>query len=201
MSTAYQPVVAEYADLFWWKTTQTLTSITAGAAGNFARDVVKTLPNAYFVFVAWRGCSNYDGAIQMRAVIGAAGGAAATAIYTPVVPNNFEVMVKRNNKIPMMDLPMPQACLCSTGYRAGQQVPIPIIFPPLTTFNFEIYNTAPVQFTTLASGGSNVSLRVDFGLFGYNVLTDKLSKFLNEWPELYGKAMSTLTGMSRPAQF
>lgn len=195
MSTVYQPVPSDIADLFWWKTRQTLTSITVGNAGQLGNDNIKTLNNAFFVFVGWRGCSNYDGAVQMRAVVGAPAGAAATAIFTPVVPNNFEVMVKRNNRYQMMDQPLTQAQLCSTAYRAGQQVPIPIIYPPLTTFQFTIYATAPVLFT-LVDGATQKNLVVDFGMMGYNVPTNKLPAFIAEWPALYRKAMIDLTGMN-----
>ncbi len=187
----YQPVLSDVADLYWWKTTQNLTSITLGAVGNYGTDQVKIKPDAFFVHCAWRGATNYDGAVQLRAVIGA-GPAAATALYTPNVPNNFEVMVKRNNRFQMMDQPMPQAAICSTGYRAGQQVPIPIIYPPLTMFNFELWNVAPVQFT-LANQSTALNLRVDFGLFGYNVPKDNLGIFIGAWPEYYGRAMRELT--------
>lgn len=195
METTYQPVISDVADLYTWKTTQTLTSITVGAAGQFASDTVKTLSNSFFVFVAFRGCSSYDAAIQMRAVIGAPAGAAATAIYPCAVPNNFEVMVRRNNRFNMMDQPMPQAALCSTGYRAGQQVPIPVIYPPATTFNFTLFNTAPVIFTAV-DGTTAIGNRIDFGMFGYNVPLANKDIFLNQWPAIYGKAMAQLTGIT-----
>lgn len=190
----YQPVLADVGDLYWWKTRQTLTSITPGATGFKATDNIKTLADKYFVFVAWRGCSSYDGAVQMRAVVGAPAGAAATAIFTPVVPNNFSVVVRRG-KIQMMDQPMQQAQICSTGYRAGQQVPIPIIYPPLTSFQYTIFATAPVLFT-LVDGTTQKNIVVDFGMFGYNVPSNKLSLFLNEWPALYAKAMNRLTALN-----
>ncbi len=190
-----QPVVSDVADLFWWKTRQTLTSIVVGNAGQQASDVVKLLPNAFFVFVAFRGSSNYDSVTQLRAVIGAPAGAAATALYPVNVPNNFEVMVKRNNRFALMDEPMPQACIASTGYRAGNQLPFPIIYPPATTFNFTIYNTAPVVLTQV-DGTTTINNTVDFGMFGYNVPEGNLRTFLSQWPALHGKAMRTLTGIT-----
>lgn len=193
-SGPYQPVPSDVADLFWWKTRQTLTSITVGASGQLANDNIKTLNDKFFVFVGYRGSSNYDGAVQMRAIVGAPAGAAATAIYTPVIPNNFEALVKRG-KFPMMDQPMPQAVICSTGYRAGMQIPFPIIYPPLTTFQITIYATAPVLFT-LVNGSTQKNLIVDFGLMGYNVPTNKLAAFLGEWPALYRKAITSLTGVN-----
>lgn len=195
--TTYQPVLSDIADLFTWKTTQTLTTNVVGTSGQFGTDQVKTLPNSYFVFCAFRGWTNYDGVVGMRAVIGAVAGAAATALYPANVPNNFEVMVKRNNRFAMMDQPMPQACIASTGYRAGQQVPYPVIYPPATTFNFTIYNTAP-QLMVQADGSTAINLRVDFGMAGYNVLKENLPIFLGQWPALYGKAIDVLTSIRGP---
>lgn len=194
MSTVYQPVVSDVADLFTWKTIQTLTTNVVGTSGQFGTDQIKTLDNSCFVFVAFRGSTNYDPVQQLRAVVGA-GPAAATALYPAAVPNNFEVMVKRNNRFQMMDQPMPQAAIASSGYRAGQQVPIPVIYPPNTTFNFTIYHTAEVLFTQ-SNGSTAINLRVDFGLFGYNVLRSNMAEFLGQWPELYGKAIEELTRIS-----
>lgn len=195
MSTTYQPVLSDIADLYWWKTTNTLTTNVVGTAGQFATNQVKTKPDSVFCFVAWRGVTNYDAVTQLRASIGA-GPAAATGLYPAIVPNNFEVMVRRNNRFAMMDQPMPQAAICSNGYRAGQQVPVPIVYPPSTMFNFEVYHTAEVLFLTAA--GVAKDLRVDFGLFGYNVPCNKLDTFLGSWPELYGLAMRELTGIQLP---
>ncbi len=191
MATVYQPVVSDIADLFTWKASATIASNVAGA--NSATSQVKTLPNAFFCFVAWRGSTNYDAIVELRASVGA-GPAAATALFPAAVPSNFEAMVKRNNRFSMMDAPMPQASLCSSGYRAGNQVPIPVLYPPATTFNFELFNTAETLFLTAA--GVAIDLRIDFGLFGYNVPSDNLGVFLNSWPELYGKALNQLTSIS-----
>jgi hypothetical protein len=188
-----QPVLSDVADLFWWKTTKTIASNSPINSANVATDQVKLLPNAFFCFVAWRGSTNYDSVTQLRASIGA-GPASATGLYPAAIPNNFEAMVKRNNRFSMMDQPMPQAALCSSGYRAGQQVPIPILYPPATTFNFTLFNTAETLF--LNAAGAAIDLRIDFGLFGYNVLSSNLSIFTNSWPALYAKAMKTLTGIA-----
>ena len=194
METVYQPVLSDIADLFTWKVTKTIASNVVGA--NSATDQVKLLSNSFFCFVAWRGSTNYDSVTELRAVIGA-GPAAATALYPAAVPNNFEALVKRNNRFNMMDQPMPQAALCSTGYRAGQQVPLPIIYPPATTFNFTLFNTAETLLTA-ADQATPIDLRIDFGLFGYNILAQNLGIFVNSWPALYGKAMAELTGISMP---
>ncbi len=190
-----QPVLSDVADLFWWKTTKTIASNSSVNNANVAYDQVKLLANSYFVFVAWRGSTNYDPTVELRASVGA-GPAAATGLYGAVVPNNFEALVKRNNRFNMMDQPMPQAALSSSGYRAGQQVPIPVIYPCATTFNFTLFNTAETLF--LNADGSAKDLRIDFGLFGYNVPQGNLGIFLNSWPALYGKAMAVLTGIKQP---
>lgn len=193
MSTTYQPVVSDIADLYWWKATATIASNVATASANLATAQVKTKPDAFFCFIAWRGVTNYDPIVQLRASVGA-GPAAATGLYQAAVPSNFEALVKRNNRFHMMDQPMPQAALASTGYRAGQQVPIPVLYPPSTTFNFELYNTAETLFLTAA--GVAIPMRIDFGLVGYNIQTSNLPIFLNSWPELYGLALNELTSVS-----
>lgn len=191
MSTVYQPVVSDIADLFTWKVNATIASNVV--PNNQATAQIKTQPNCFFCFVAWRGSTNYDPVVQLRASVGA-GPASATGLYPAAVPNNFEAMVKRNNRYSMMDLPMPQAALASSGYRAGNQVPLPILYPPATTFNFDLYNTAEVLL--LNAAGAAIDLRIDFGLFGYNIKNDNLAIFLNSWPELYGKALNQLTSIS-----
>ncbi len=196
MATTYQPCVSDVADLYWWKSSKTFTSNVAGAAGQSASDQIKIRSDAYFCLVAWRGVSNYDSAVQLRALIGAAAGTATTGIYSPAVPNNFEAQVKRNNRQWMMDAPMPQAALCSSGYRSGQQVPWPILYTPSTMFNYYLYNTAEVMFLNVA--GAQIDLRVDFGMFGYNIPAKNVKVFLASWPELYGRAMRELTSIPIP---
>lgn len=191
MSTLCQPVVSDVADLYFWKSAQEIASNSPVNGANQRSAQIKLLPNACFVFVAWRGNTNYDAGVELRAEVGA-GPAAASAIYPAVVPNNFKAFVKRNNRFNMMDKPCPQGVLCSTGYRAGQQVPIPIVYPPATTFNITLYNTAPTIFT-LADQTTPIPLKIQFGLFGYNVPLEKLNVFLKSWPEYYAAALSELT--------
>lgn len=196
MSTTVQPAVSDIADLFTWKTTATIASNDPTANANHSSAQIKILGNAFFCFMAWRGSTNYDpiaGEFKQTHV-----NSGNPALYSPaVVPNNFSVMVKRNNRFNMMTEPMPQGALCSTGYKAGNQVPWPVLYPPNTTFNIDLYNNAPVLL--LASNESTaVNMRIDFGMFGYNVPVANLQIFLDAWPELYKQALETLTSVKLP---
>lgn len=191
---AFQPVLSDVADLFTWKVTSTIPSNVV--PNNVATGQVKLLPNAFFCFMAFRGSTNYDSVTELRAVVGA-GPAAATALFPAAVPNNFEVLVKRNQRFNMMDQPMPQAAIASAGYRAGNQVPYPVIYPPATTFNFTLFNTAETLLTE-SDVETAIDLRIDFGLFGYNIPAPNLGVFINSWPMFYGRAMNELTGISMP---
>lgn len=197
MSTIIQPVMSDVADLFWWKATFNFTSNVPNATGQSGTAQIKLDSKDYFVLVAWRGVSSYDPACQLRALVGASPGAAATGIYPAAVPNNFEAQVRKNNREWLMEAPMPQAALCSTGYRAGAAVPWPIIYSPSTMFNYYVYCTAETMFTTVA--GVARPCRVDFGMFGYNVPASQYALFMQSWPELYGRAMRSLSSLQPPS--
>lgn len=189
-----QPVVSDIADLFTWKTVSTIASNSSVNNANRESTQIKILGNAFFCFVAWRGSTNYDPIAGQFNIADPA----AFALVTPaVVPNNFAAFVRRNNRFNMMDQPMPQGALCSTGYRAGTQVPWPILYPPNTTFNIDLFNTAQTVLTE-SDQTTVIPMRIDFGLFGYNVPVANLRIFLDGFPEFYGKALAELTSVSLP---
>jgi hypothetical protein len=195
-SSPLQPVVSDIADIFTWKTTKSIASNSTTNNANHASDQVKVLGNAFFCFVAWRGSTNYDSIAGQFKATGINSG--NYRLYSPaIVPNNFTALVKRNNRFSMMDQAMPQGALCSSGYLAGNQVPWPVLYPPNTVFNIDLYNTAPVVLTA-TNQSTVIPLRIDFGLFGYNVPLANLRIFLDSWPELYGKAINVLTKISLP---
>lgn len=185
-----QPVVSDVADLFTWKATAQIASNNPVGGANKASSQVQILGNSFFCFMAFRGATNYD-AVAGEFITDDI----TVALYSPaLVPNHFEVMVKRANRFPLFDHPCPQGVLCSTGYRAGNEIPLPILYPPLTTFNIDLYNITPV---VLREGDQTTvkPLRIDFGLFGYNVPVENLQLFLDCWPALAGKAMAELTSI------
>lgn len=196
MNNNLQPAVSDVADLFTWKTTATIASNASAANANHASAQIKILGNSLFCFVAWRGSTNYDPiAGEFRTDDVDSGN---PHLYSPaVVPNNFSAMVRRDNRFAMMDQPMPQGALCSTGYRAGNQVPWPVLYPPNTTFNIDLYNNAPVVLTNTSH--VVIPMRIDFGLFGYNVPVANLQVFIDSWPALCGKALQSLTSIRLPS--
>jgi hypothetical protein len=191
-----QPVPSSTADLFNWESQPAaLTSNVVGNAGQKVSDRLQVDSDRFFVLSAYLGSTNYDASAgEFIAVVGASPGAAARALVTPpFVPNNFEVMIRQNNDTDMMGVPMPQACLCANGYRAGAQFPIPTIYAPMTCFDFDFYNVAPTLLT-LADNTTAVNLQITFGLFGYFVPIEKLAAFLTSYDAYYMAAQQQLAG-------
>jgi len=193
-----QPVVSNVADFYTWKTTVNIASNSVASNANKSTAQFQVQPDAFFVFMGWRGSTNYDsvGGEFTTANV-------ATALHAPArVPSYFEVMVKRDNVYNMMPNPMPQGALASYGYAAGAQIPWPIIYAPLMRFNFEFYNVSPFILTE-HDQSTVIPLRIDFGLFGYNVQSGAIGTFLQAWPSLWnvfksypnlGDALSCLSG-------
>jgi len=174
------PQVSNVCDFYTWKSVQSIASNDPAANANMAVDQFQVQADRFFVFMAWRGVTNYDalaGEFESANV--------ARALYNPaVVPSYFEVMVKRDDDYNMMTYPMPQGALASYGYAAGAQVPWPIIYAPLTRFYFEFYNVSPFVMTE-HDQSTVIPLRIDFGLYGYSVASENLSTFLKSWPSLW----------------
>lgn len=174
-----QPVISNVADAFTWKVTSTIASNSPVNNANRATAQLQILPDSFFCLMAWRGSTNYDNV----------GGEFITddisvALYAPArVPNYFDVMVKRASTYNMMQQPMPQAALASSGYAAGATLPWPILYAPSTTFYFEFFNTAPVILTE-ADQTTPIPLRIDFGMFGYNIPANNITAFLKSWPSI-----------------
>ena len=187
-----QPVSSPYADLYVWKTVNTIPSnLTANSANKVSANF-QILGDSFFCLMAFLGSTNYD---QMAGEFTATGinGGNPVLYSDPRIPNNFEVFIKYNGQINMMGSPVPQACICSNGYFDGQQLPYPLLFPPMSTFNFDFFNVAPTLFyqtqnTTL------IPLTINFGLYGYNVPVENLSQFLASWP-----AMQEIAAAGQPA--
>lgn len=183
-----QPVVSLYADLFNWKSVVTIASNVTTANANRATDRLQLQSDAFFVLLAFLGTTNYDPvAGDFIATIGAgpSGTATRTLVSNAVVPNNFEVMIKLNGDIDLMGAPMPQACIASNGYFAGNQLPYPVILPPMTTFDFTFYNVAQTILTTVDQS-TVIPLSISFGLLGVFVPSINLDKYLAAWPS-YGR--------------
>ncbi len=175
---SFQPIPSNTADLFKWESQVVLTSNVVGNVNQKATDRVQVDSDRFFVLTGFLGSTNYDQcAGDFIALIGAGPAAARTLVSPPFVPNNFEVMIRYNSDEAMMGVPMPQACLCSNGYRAGQVLPYPDIYAPMTTFDFEFYSTRPTVLT-LADKATPINLEITFALDGYFVPIERLNAFL-----------------------
>jgi len=175
-----QPVVSNVADFFHWKIpTVTIPSNDPAANANRRVAQFQVQADSFFCLMAWRGVTNYDQVAGEFITQDT-----AVALYGPAkVPNNFEVMIKRNSIYNLSPIPIPQGVLCSYGYGAGAQLPWPILYSPLTRFDFEFYNTAAVLLTA-ADQETAIDLRIDFSLFGYNIPAANIGPFLQAWPAL-----------------
>ncbi len=176
-----QPVSTSVADLFYWETQVSLASNVVGATGNTAKANFQIANDRCFLLTAFMGSTNYDNvAGDFIASIGAGPAPARTLISPPFAPNNFTVEVKYNNRNYFFGSPMPQACLCSNGYRSGLQLPFPVILPAMSNFEFTFRNTA--RTLQLNGDDSARALEVSFGLYGYFVLNAGLEDFLAQFP-------------------
>lgn len=183
-----QPSPSSTTDLFFWETQATIAAI-----GGTAADRVQVDSDRFFVLMAFLGSTNYDNvAGDFIAVIGAGPAAARTLVSPPFVANNFEVMIRHNSDNDMMGIAMPQACICANGYRAGQQMPFPTIYAPMTTFEFDFTNVAQVLQTEGA--GTARPLQITFGLYGYFVPIERMSAFLQSYRAYQLRAQNSLAG-------
>ncbi len=197
MSLTVQPVSPVYADIFDWKSTKTLTSNVVGAAGNVIAEQLRLDSDKCFCLMAFLGVTNYDAvAGDFIAIIGAGPAAARTLVSPPTIPNNFEVTIKYNGDYDMMGAPMPQGCLCSNGYYGALQLVYPMMFPPMSTFDFEFTNTAPTLLKQ-ADKTTAIDLRIDFGLYGYTIPLENLEQFLAAWPSYSKFARQGVAGWLR----
>ena len=182
MSTIITPVASPAADLFHWQAS--IPAIASNAAGsNQAGARLQVDSGSCFILTSYAASTNYDSSAgDFIAVVGASPGAAARVLVTPpFVPNNFEVMIRYNSDQNLMDVPVAQACIAANDYRAGNPLPYPIIFPPLSTFDFDFYNTAPTVLTAIDQS-TVIPLQISFALVGYFVNLAYLPQWLKTWP-------------------
>ena len=103
-----------------------------------------------------------ENAFQLHAIVGMSDQDAVANIR----PNNFTVSIRTDaSNIDWMNSPIPQRLICGTGENQGFPFPVPIIYPPKTTFQ--------VNFTNLNAAASILTLV----LIGYR---------LKNPPSMYG---------------
>ena len=190
-----QPQPSATLDLFVWESQpQALTTNVVGTSGQTASDRLQLAQDKFFILFGFLGSTNYDqSAGDFIALVGAGPAAARALVTPPFVPNNFEVMIRYNSEVELMTAPMPQACLCSNGYRTGVQLPIPIWYAPMTTFDFDFYNVAPTLLKE-ADKTTARNLQITFGLYGCFVPVERLQYYLQSYEVFAAAARQQLAG-------
>jgi hypothetical protein len=188
-----QPASAPYAKLHIWQSGATISAAALAAATAaspaLAMDKFQILPDNFFVLMAYVASTNYDnGPLEFTADNVNSGN---PALYGPArLPSNFSVEIWQDNKDRMMGAPMPQACIASNGYLAGQQLPFPPMYKPLTTFQFKFYATPQVIQYDNADSPVPLDLEISFGFYGYNVPVEHVKLFCASWPSYQAAALS-----------
>ncbi len=191
--SCYQPITSPIGDLFYWESSATIASNSTAANANRATDFLQVNSDASFVLMGFLGSTNYDAvAGDFIALIGAGPAAARTLVTPPFVPSNFEVLIRYNAREDLMDAPMPQACICSNASLTGMQMPFPVLFAPMTTFDFTYWNVAPT-ILTLADKATVISLQLTFGLLGYFIPNETIAANLTAY-DAYAMGRQAMNG-------
>jgi hypothetical protein len=192
MSSSVQPASASYAKLHIWETTATIAAI-----GGIANDKFQILPDNYFALFAIVASTNYDSFAGEWKAANVNGGA-ALMYGPPRVPNNFSVQILQDNEKrfggAVGGAGIPQAVIASSGYMAGHQLPFPSIYAPLTTFQFQFTNTAPVLLNDNAGSPAAIDLQIRLGFYGYNIPNEFLETFCGSWPAYQAEALKKQAG-------
>ncbi len=201
-SVQLQPMGANEAEISVLQVSATIAALAGTATAQ-----VQCLPDSFFCLMGYLGSTNYDGIAGQWKITNVA--ASAHVLYgPPIAPNNFSVFIQQDNNVNFSgaQLGIPQAAICGNGYRAGNQLPFPVLYRPMTQFQFTFTNTAQVLLDdSTGSPGAAVSLQIYFGMFGYNIPTQNLSAFLCAWPSYLRAAeenrpnwLRKFTGMAIP---
>lgn len=189
--SCFQPASSPYADLYLWKSNVSIDPGDAAepAGALTANDQIQFLADSFFCLMAFVGSTNYDN-YAVNVPIGS-----TAQVIQARIPNNFSVLITQNNDQNLMaaSAKMQQACICGSGYLVGNQVPYPVIWPPMTTINFAYEMISPFTLFSAVDLATQIDLEISFGLYGYNVPTQNLEAFLASWP-----AMQRIAQMNLP---
>lgn len=177
------PIFSDVADFKAYPvlTTGDSDAISIATAFGTARGYVTTVNDGFFIFTGWSVWTNYDNA----------GGVAETAAVTasvlagpPFVPNNFRVQIARSQNNTFSNLPLTQAELCSSGYHSGKQAPLPILYAPNVTFDFQFTDTTGLYLLTAADAA--IPLQIRLFMVGLQVPKKAFGRLLSYFPALRG---------------
>ncbi len=177
------PIFSDIADLFYYPVltnsanSDAVSISTANGTGN---GYVTLVDQNYFLQTGWHAWTNYDnagGVAETEAVT------AAVLAGPPFVPNNFTVKVSRTqNNAYSNGVPLTQAELCSAGAYSGKQFPIPVLYGPSITWEFEFTDTTGLYLLT--AGDAAIPLQIKLFMVGYKVPVKNYGKFLEYFPGL-----------------
>ena len=144
---------------------------------------ITLMPSNYFVLTNIRASTNYDNAVSKSQVFGITAGTAPGAGVKPFVPNCFTVQIARGQNNTYSNQPITQAEIASSGYAAGKQLPLPVIYGPRFNFSLTFTDTTGL-FLSTGDGATTLALSISFWFEGYTVPIAKWPRFLNYFPAL-----------------
>lgn len=177
-----------FSDVARWFSFPVLTAgnkpgVEIDSAGGTGFGAVVLNPGQYFMLTNFRASTNYDNAVN-SGVFGPAATVPTAGGFLPFVPNNFTVQVQRGQNNNYSNQAMTQAEICSSGYYAGKQLPIPVIYGPRVNFGFTFTDTTGLFLTTGGEGNPALPLEIDMFMEGYLIPIKQWSMFLNYFPFL-----------------
>jgi len=164
-------------------TAGTNSVISIPQAGGTQNGYVTLMPLNYFVLTNFRASTNYDNAVTSAAF--AKIGGQASALIRPFIPNNFTVAITRGSSNQYSNDPMTQAEIASSGYEAGKQMALPVVYGPRMNFSFVFTDTTGL-FLSTGDGTTPLALQIQMYMEGYVVPQTKWNMFLNYFPALAG---------------
>ncbi len=156
-----------------------VNAVTIAAAFGTDYGNVNLMPQNYFVFSHFGCVTNYDNA---GPVLTTTDVTASVIVAPPFVPDNFTVQIARGQNNVYSNQPLTQAEICSAGYLAGKQMPIPVVYGP--RFNFQFTFTDTTGLFLLDSDDAAIPLTIQMFMVGYNVPAELWPLFLNYFPAL-----------------
>jgi hypothetical protein len=156
--------------------------------GGTAIGSVTMKPQYYTVVWGITVFTNYDNVAPVLAT------ANSNAILgRPFVPNNFTVKLDRGNSNKYSNQPIPQAQICSAGYRAGKVFPYPVVYGPRSNIQFTFQDTTGLFLLTATSEGTAVPMKIQMFLLTHVVPIPDWDMFVSIYPclaAIYGSAPS-----------
>lgn len=179
-----------FSDVARWFAYPVLTaSATPGiiipTAGGTQMGYITLMPQNYFVLTNFRASTNYDNAVSQSVWSGIGGATQPAPGVLPFIPNNFTVSIARGQNSTYSNNPMTQAEIASSGYAAGKQMPIPVVYGPRFNFSFTFTDTTGL-FLSTGDGETVLPMEIDMWMEGYSVPITQWMRFLNYFPALRG---------------